>query len=290
MRKKGIKMLKLHARKVFKGLLALAVLPLGALLALSAVELGGARGGLAGGEAVLPSSCATGIEVINTFTLPQADINQVRGLQVTLANAGQIESVSPAPQMAIPGPTGDLTYLFSTLRGATAVQITSCVASDTMPEVQSARWLLEQNGKNMVQPVALNQIQQEVRRGTTVALLPKQTTRYAVPCDLSDPTGTVLVTQGTLVTQQTQICLSSQAELARLEGELQQANTDLNSVWGMLFNRTGLTQKIAQLNLQITGLYELSPYTGTVAGIHPDNTNNNRIWVELDVEEAVSIP
>ncbi len=283
-------MLKLHTRKVFKGLLALAVLPLGALLALSAVELGGARGGLAGGEAVQPRSCTTGVEVINTFNLPQADTGQVRGLQVAIANAGQIETVSPTPLMAIPGSNGELTYLFSTLRGVTSVQITSCISSEAMPEVQNASWLIEQNGKNMVQPVALNQIQQEVRRGTTVALMPKQTTRYAVPCDMSDPSGTVLVTQGMLVTQQTQICLISQSELARMQGELQQTNSDLNSVWGMLFNKAGLTQRMAQLNQAIAGLYELSPYTGIVAGIHPDRMNSNRIWVELDVEEAVSVP
>jgi hypothetical protein len=75
-----------------------------------------------------------------------------------------------------------------------------------------------------------------------------------------------------------------------MQGELQQTNSDLNSVWGMLFNKAGLTQRMAQLNQQIAGLYELSPYTGTVAGVHPDRMNGNRIWIELDVEEAVSVP
>jgi len=283
-------MLKLQARKVFKGLLALAVLPLGALLALSAAELGGARGGLAGGEGVQPRSCATGIEVINTFDLPQADVNRIRGLQIALDNAGTIETISPQPLMTIPGLNGELTYLFSTLSGTTSVAVASCITGETLPEVQNASWLLQQDGKQMVQPVALNQIHQEVRRAATVALTPRQTTRYAVPCDLSDPTGAVLANPGMLVTQQTQICLTSQAELARLQRELAQANNDLNSAWGMLFNKAGLTQKIAQLNQQIAALYELSPYTGTVAGIHPDRMNSNRIWVELEVEEAVSVP
>ncbi len=281
-------MFKLYTGKVFKGLLALAVLPLGAMLALSAVQLGGARGGLGGEEAQL-SSCATGIQVINTFDLPQADASRVKGLRISLTQGGRIEAVSPLPLMTIPGADGELTYLYNTLRGVTAVQVTSCISTGTPPEVQSANWLIEQDGKSMVQPVALNQIRQEVRQGSVVSIMPKQTTRYAVPCDLSDSSGIVLVNQGMQVTEQTQVCLSSQNELARLQRALQQANDELASPWGMLFNRAGLTQQIAQLNQAMAALYQLSPYVGMVAGVHRDQINSNRLWIQLDVEEALSV-
>lgn len=282
-------MFKLYTGRVFKGLLALAVLPLGAMLALSAVELGGARGGLGGAEAQ-QSSCATGIQVINTFDLPQADASRVKGLRISLAPGGRIEAVSPLPLMTIPGADGELTYLYNTLRAVSAIQVTSCVSTGTPPEVQSANWLIEQDGKSMVQAVALNQIRQELRQGSVIPLLPKQTTRYAVPCDLTDASGIVLVNRGMPVTQQTQVCLTSQDALTRLQRALQQANDQLASPWGMLFNRAGLTQQIAQLNQAMAALYQLSPYVGTVAGVHRDQANPDRLWIQLDVEEALSVP
>ncbi|HED04012.1 MAG TPA: hypothetical protein ENI60_04515 [Candidatus Fraserbacteria bacterium] len=283
-------MLNNYTGKVFKGLLMLAV-PLAALLALSAVELGGARSGLSA-DAAPQSACASGIQVIDSFALPRLDPGQgqVIGLAVALQGGGTIEAVTPTPKRIIPGQGNLRTYLYNRLRGVSAVQVTSCAASASLPEVQNAYWLIEQDGERVAQQVALSQVRREVRQGNVLTLRPKQTTRYAVPCDLSDPSGTVLVIPGMVVTTQSQLCLSSRTELTRLQRELERTSQELNSPWGLLFNREGLTRRIARLNGEVTALYQLSPYSGTVAGVQRDRSDARRFWVEINVEEVLSIP
>ena len=283
-------MLNNYTGKVFKGLLVLAV-PLAALLALSAVELGGARSGLSA-NAAPQSVCASGIQVIDSFALPQVASGQgrVKGLAVALQGGGTIEAVSPTPSLIIPGQGNLRTYLYNGLRGVSAVQVTSCAATTSPPEVQNAYWLIEQDGERVARQVALSQVRREVRQGNVLTLRPKQTTRYAVPCELSDPSGTVLVIPGMVVTTQSQLCLSSRTELTRLQRELERTNQELNSPWGLLFNREGLTRRIARLGGEITALYQLSPYSGTVAGVQRDRSDARRFWVEINVEEVLSIP
>ena len=283
-------MLNNYTGKVFKGLLALAV-PLAALLALSAVELGGARSGLSA-NAAPQNACASGIQVSDSFTLPQLDPGQgqVKGLAVALQGGGTIEAVTPVPLLVIPGQGNLRTYLYNGLRGVSAVQLTSCAASANPPEIQNAYWLIEQDGERVAQQVALSQVRREVRQGNVLTLRPKQTTSYAVPCELSDPSGTVLVTPGMVVTTQSQLCLSSRDQLARLQRELERTNQELNSPWGMLFNREGLTRRVARLDREISALYQLSPYNGTVAGVQRDRRDARRFWVEINVEEVLSIP